>query len=167
MKKQIIKHANGENANTYGPLCFLENFKGDLNEQVDRFVSWDCDIPIFVNRYKIVETDVPDWMDEQTYLNSHIELKYIQVLTGIENPTQIQFNNLCRLSENYRYFIGWLLERKKLNDFMQSILNQVMNWLNDPNPQHDRPLSPRQYETATRYCPIYKAKQVSERIYRY
>lgn len=166
MQKQIIEHANGENSGTYGPLCFLENFKGDIDEKVDRFVSWDCNIPITVDRYRIKTVTIPDWMDEATYLARHIELKYIQGLTGIENPTQVQFNNLCRLSENYRYFIGWLLERKKLNDFMQSILNQVMNWLNDPNPQHDRPLSPRQYEAATRYCPIYKGKQISNNIYR-
>lgn len=166
MKKQLIEHANGENAGTYGPLCFIENFKGDINEQVNRFVSWDCDIPIYVNRYKVVEVEIPDWMDERTYLDSHIQLKYIQGLTGIQAPTQIQFNNLCKLSENYRYFIGWLLGRKKLNDFMKSIFDQVQEWINDPAPKYDRPLSPRQYEAATRYCPIYKAKQVSSRIYR-
>lgn len=168
MKQQrMIYHADGENAGTYGFLCFAENFKGDLEEKTEKFVSWDCDIYTQVHKYSERTVIVPDWMTENLWKEYHIDYKYIIGLTDIE-PDKLSrtwFDKLRRLNESYRYFIGWVLGKKTANPFMTSIREQIINWLDDEQSKYGTPLSPKQWEVATRYCPLYKAKQISTSLY--
>jgi len=166
MKKEIVFHANGENQGTYGPLCFLENFRGDLNEKTEKFVSWDCNIPVTVNKYKVRTHDLPAWMDEKTYLDNHISLKFLIGLSNL-SPEEIKeqhFYKLIQLGENYQFFLGWIKTKK--GSFIESIREQINAWLDDPEPKYPQPLSQRQFEAATKFCPLYQAKKISNQIYR-
>jgi hypothetical protein len=162
---KIVFHANGENAGTFGPLCFLDRFTGNLEETCQRFVSWDCDIYTTVKRYYVDTVSIPEWMTEQQYLNDHISLKYALALGMPEDFSETQFYNYCKLGEKYRFFIGWLFAKKKLNEFNASIKSQIERWLSDPVPRYGSPLTIAQYEAATRYCPLWEAKQISNSVY--
>jgi len=167
MKREIIYHANGENSGTYGPLCFKENFTGDINEKTEKFVSWDCNIYQTVAKYKTCTFDMPAWMDEQTFLSNHIQLTFLIGLSGI-NPDEIQqphFYKLIGLGEKWQYFLGWIKTKK--GSFMESIQQQIETWLNDPQPKYPLPLSQKQFEAASKFCPLYNAKSISNDIARY
>lgn len=169
MKKEIIYHANGENSGTYGPLCFKENFTEDINEKTEKFVSWDCNIYQTVDKYKVRAVEIPNWMNEQFFLNNYIEYKYIIGLTEF-NPdelTEVQYKNLCKLGEKYKFFIGWILKKNSKNTFINSIQDQIKTWLNNPDNQYGQPLSQRQFEAASKFCPLYEAKQISSYLYRH
>ena len=166
-KQEIVMVADGENQGTYGFMCFSDNFTGDINETCERFVSWDCDILVTVPKYKLVTATMPEWMDEQSYRYHHISLKYAVGLCGecVYSMTERAFFRLTSLTEKERFFYGWMRSKKKLSEFHQSILSQFDAWLEADEQKHRRPLSERQWEAATRYVPLYEAKQISNRLY--
>lgn len=166
MKKQnVIYHADGENAGTYGPLCFAENFSGDLSETCERFVNWDFDMLTTVSRYKVVIVRMPEWMDEYTFIRHHVALKYAVGLGGdmVYDMGEREFMRFISLNEKQKYWYGWAYGSK--NGFVLSLREQFDKWLSDPNTSHGSPLSPRQWEAGTRYCPLWKAKQISSSLY--
>lgn len=170
-KVNIILEACGELSHTYDPICFQTSFTGDMNELVWKLYSNDDWREVQVNRYKVVTVEIPHWMDEKSFLQNHISLKYAVAMTSAEfvgTLTQSQFQKFSQLSEKYQYFIGWLWNKnkkaKKENQFFKSIESQVWNWLNG-NATWGLPLSENQWESATRFCPLYEAKQISNSTY--
>lgn len=165
MKKQnVIYHANGENQGTYGPLCFAENFTGDINERCTRFMSWDFDMPVEVERYRDCTISMPDWMQESQYLSNHVGLEFAVGLAGTSvyemNPDQ--FFRFIDLGERMQYWYGWALKQKSA--FIQSLLANFQAWLNGEN-EYKSPLSQAQWEAGIKFCPLYKAKQISNKLY--
>lgn len=162
---KVVFHASGENAGTYDPLCYLQTFTGDLSEKVDRFVSWDCNIPVSVDRYHVREIAIPDWMDERQYLTDHVRLTYALALGMPDNFTATQYTNFCKLPERYRYFIGWLYGKQKLTKFDASIKSQVEQWLIDPAPKYATPLTAAQFQAASKYCQTWRGSTISHALY--
>ncbi len=167
MKKQVIVYASGENSGTYSFLCFAENFTGNIDEKTDRFVSWDCNIYTSVDMYRVREIDIPAWMGEEEYKRENISLKYVLTLTGIDPDTMTKqmYDKVKQLPETWQYFIGWILSKKSKNNFIQSIQEQVRTWMNESESKYNKPLSIAQWEAATKYCPLYEAKQITNRLY--
>ena len=75
------------------------------------------------------------------------------------------FFKLIKLSEEYQYFINWLFKGNTKNLYKLSIREQILNWLNNENNNYDKPLSVNQFLTASKYCPIYKANKISNKLY--
>ena len=168
-QKRVVIN-NGENTGTYSALCFLENFPADkdINEKCERFMSWDCNIYVSTDLYRVREVNIPDWMTEQYYLNNCIAWKFSSALAHdfIINLTEHQYNKFKDLSENYQYFIDEYFKGNTKNPFKLSIRDQITEWLNSPyDYKRPQPLSPKQYEAATRYIPMYNAKSIINRAY--
>lgn len=123
--------------------------------------------PIECNMFRIYEIEMPDWFTEQYFLDHHISLRWAQAFGMPENFTRTQFENFTRLGEKYRYFICWIFEKysNTKNAFMQSIKTQIENWLSDEQPRYGQPLSEKQFEAASKFCPLYEAKRISARTY--
>lgn len=167
---KVVFIANGENAGTYGPLCFLESFPADkdINEKCERFVSWDCNIYTSVDLYRIQNIKIPYWMTEQEFLTDFIKYKFAiglapEFTASLERE---QWNKFKNLSEQYQYFINEYFTGSTKNEFKQSLRRQIIDWLNSPY-DHKRPtpLSPKQFEIATRYINLRTAKNISTSIY--
>jgi hypothetical protein len=164
---KIVFIQTGEINGTFDPHCFLDNFTGDINETCERLISNDMWEPITVPLYSVRELLIPEWMDENEYLTHHISLKFA-FAQGMPNDfSKTEFYNFKELSEKYQYFIGWLFEKfsNTKNSFMTSILNQVKEWLKNENNRYPQPLSIKQFEAATKYCPLYNAKRNANAAY--
>lgn len=162
--QKIVYYASGENKGTYDPLCFLENFTGDLNETDTKFYNWDCDIPVTVPKYGVNEQRIPEWMDERDFLDHHIELKYSVGLAGeqVFDFSRFEFFRFSNLSQKQKYWYGWASKSK--NEFIQSVLNQMKRWLRG-EVEYKYPLTDKQWAAATKYCPLYKADKISNSLY--
>lgn len=160
----VIYHANGENQGTYAPLCFAENFTGNFAEKTQRFISHDFDQTTEVDLYKKRVERIPSWMQERDYLSREVELKYCVALAGdcVLSFEREQFDRFAQLSDRLRYWYGWAQNQK--SPFIGSLLNQFNAWLNGQS-NHPSPLSPAQFEAGSKFCPLYKAKKISEKLY--
>ena len=58
-----------------------------------------------------------------------------------------------------------LFDKNLKNLYKLSIREQILNWLNNENNNYDKPLSVNQFLTASKYCPIYKANKISNKLY--
>lgn len=164
----VVFENNGENVGTYGVLCFLESFKGDINEKTQRFVNSGWDMLVETDLYAVEEVCMPDWFTEQDYLNHNISLKYAIALVGkkVFEFNRIMFNNVISLPEQYQYFVGYMLKtRKKQNSFMDSLEAQIMIWLNTESNKYERPLSYKQFDTASKFAKLYEANRVANNVY--
>lgn len=165
MKKQIvIYNADGENQGTYGALCFAENFKGDLKELTQKFISHDFDQYIDVPKYKERIETLPDWMQEADYLSYEVMFKFAVALSGkcVLDFNRDQFIRFISLNDRMRFWYGWAIRQK--SPFITSLVDQFNAWLNGES-KHDTPLSPAQFEAGSKFCPLYKAKQISNDTY--
>lgn len=167
---KVVFMATGENSGTYSALCFLDSFPADkdINQQCERFVSWDCNIYRSVNLYQIKEINIPAWMEEAQFLADYIKYKFAAGLAPdfLETLTREEWNKFKNLSEKYQFFIDEYFKGNTKNPFKQSLRQQINMWLQSPyNHTRPTPLSPKQYEIATRFIPMYQAGQISTRIY--
>jgi hypothetical protein len=165
MKKQvIIYHADGENQGTYGALCFAENFTGDLKQLTKKFVSHDFDQSIDVPMYKQRTEILPEWMNEADYLRHEVALKFSVALAGkcVLSLSKDAFIRFSDLSDRLKFWYGWAQNQK--SPFIVSLLGQFNAWLNGEN-EYKTPLTPSQFEAGAKFCPLYKAKQISEKLY--
>ncbi len=164
----IVLYNNGENCGTYDFFCFMENFKGEINEIVSRFVNADFDMLVDTNLYKVVQKDMPNWMNEDDYKEYNIALRYLLALVDnaetVYNWNKTEFINASRLNEQYQYFIGYLLKQKK-NTFLLSLKDQVLSWLKNENNKYGSPLSIKQFQAGSTYCKLWEAKRIAESVY--
>jgi hypothetical protein len=165
--KKVVFYQSGEINGTFAPKCFLENFKGDLEEICTRLISNDFWEPITVKYYKVSEVVLPEWMTEDIYLKEYIKLNF-----AIAQGMPLQFNstqyyNYVSLPEKYQYFVSWLLKKhtNTSNEFMRSIVEQVNNWMQAEKNKYDKPLSETQFSYASKYCPLYNAAKNSAKAY--
>jgi hypothetical protein len=168
MKKvKIVFIQSGEINGTFDPHCFFENFTGNIKEKCQRLISSDMWEPITVDLYSVKEIEIPEWMNETMYLSQHINLKFALAQGMPEYFSQIEYNNFIGLSSQYQYFIGWLIEEFTCtkNQFMASMLEQVKSWLKNEQNQYPKPLSQKQFDAASKYCPLYNAKKISNAVY--
>lgn len=158
---------NGSNVGTYSPHAFKESFTGNIEEKTMRCLSYDDDRQVETNLYSETVVNIPDWMTEEYYLNKAIAFHWAIALTGgwAMGLSQKCMTKFLSLEENYTYFIGWLFKGKTQNQFKLSIRDQVTDWLESESYKYSTPLSPSQFEAASRYCPLYHAKQISNRLY--
>lgn len=167
-KEKIVFEEVGENLGTISPVCLLSDFTGDLSEKVNRFISWDFDMPIECNKYQVLECtipDVPDWLEK------HISIRYaigLSSIEALENLTENQFHQFLELGDFDKYIFGSLWEKRK-NPFCLSLFNQIIGFLErkaNGEKTHQRPLSANQYNAVEKFR-IYKrdAENISGRIY--
>lgn len=167
---KLVLINNGENRGTYAPLCFLSSFPTDkdLNETCIRCMNWDFDMPVECSLYKVSDIEIPDWMTEQYYLHNYISYKFSCALAYdfVLTLNEDQYNKFKALGEKYQYFIDEYFKGNTKNPFKISIREQIIAWLNSPyDYKRPTPLSPRQFEAAARYVPLYNAKSISTRAY--
>jgi hypothetical protein len=173
MKKvNVILHNNGEFQGTYSPLCFASSFTGDMSETVWRLWSHDDFYNrVEVNRYIRREVVMPEWMAERDYLSMHIKLEFACALAGTQlvcEMTRNQFERFITLGERERYFFGWLVNKnckaRKPNKFNIEIESNFWKWL-DGDVKYQSPLTQRQFDAASKWCPLWEAKSISNRVY--
>ena len=166
-KVEVVMNNNGENCGTYSVLCFLSSFTGDINEQVERFVSWDCNILVPTNRYKVVTITMPEWMSEKYFVSNDIAYKFAVALGGdyVLTLNENAMSKFFTLSETYQYFIGEYMKGNTKNSFKLSIREKITDWLNSDCRKYAVPLSTNQFQAATRYVQLYVAKQISNHVY--
>jgi hypothetical protein len=165
--QKVVLIACGENAGTRKPFCFLENFTGDFSETKEVFMNWDCNLDVTVSVYTIKEILLPEWMNESFYINNWIAYKFAIGLGGefVYTLDETAMTNFFKLNEAYQYFIGQYMKGNTKNPFKISIREQILNWLSVSNNPNKTPLSNKQFEIASKYCRLWEAKCVSNRIY--
>ena len=103
-------------------------------------------------------------MQEADYLKNEVELKFSVALAGncVLELNREQFIRFAKLPDRVKYWYGWAQRQK--NEFIISLLAQFNTWLNGES-KHDTPLSPAQFGAGSKFCPLYKAKQISNNMY--
>lgn len=168
MKKvNLILINNGENVGSFSPHCFLESFTGNLNETVIKCRNWDDNGQEICNLYSQAEIEIPEWMSESDYIRLCVKYHYAKVtsLGFSKELNEIQFMNFVSLSPEYQYFIGWLFKGNTKSKFKLDMRELVTDWLNNENNNFKQPLSLNQFNYAAKYCPLYEAKQIQNRLY--
>mgnify|MGYP007028090793 CR=1 FL=1 len=139
-KHKIVLHANGENQSTYGVLGALVKLKKtiDLNEKVDRFVSWDCNIPVSVPRYKVVEVTLPSWLTVDEWMRDEINWRWTWGL-GVQKDwaerRQRKLFNLHLRGKGYLsgqatvLAITKLIKSEPRKEERKALKRKVLNWL--------------------------------------
>jgi hypothetical protein len=167
---EVVYYASGENSGTYSPLCFIESFPADrdINEKTEKFINWDCNIYVSCDMYKIQKIEVPEWITEQEFLKDYISHKYAFGLAYDFYITlsKEEWSKFKTLSEKYKFFIDEYFKGNTKNEFKKSLRAQIIDWLNSPyDYKRPQPLSPRQFEIAAQYIPLYQVNNISTRIY--
>ena len=152
--KIIFSRQYNENITTdLRPYCLLEDFKENINKTDIYCASWDDNRLVEGKIFEIRELVLPDWMDEETYLKEYIRCNSIIIQAEeIENMNQKWFHRIVELNESIREIIFTLLRTKKFRSaFRESLKNQLVEWLNNDNPEYSLPFSDKQLN-----CLIYK-----------
>ena len=83
MKKQtLVLRNNGENCGTYSVICFLESFKGNMDETCMRCLSFDDNRQVETPLYSTFNLMIPEWMTESFFLANSINYKFAVGLVG-------------------------------------------------------------------------------------
>ena len=162
---KVVFVNNGENRGTYGAHCFLESFKGDINEKCQRFVNHDFDMLVETDLYRVIEIKMPIWFTEKYYLSNEINLKFSVALGGeqVYNFNETQFKNFNRLGQKLQYWYEW--SKKSKNKFIQSLRNQFNDWLSNEDNKYTSPFSYKQIECAFKFFPHWEADNIATRVY--
>lgn len=163
---EIVCRNNGSNVGTYSPYCFKSSFTGDINEECLRCLSYDDDRQVETNLYKIYTIRIPEWMSENFYLNYNVQFHFLISLTGEwgYSLNKEQFLRVIQLSEVYKYFLGWLFKGNTKNEFKLKIRENCMTWINGES-SYKLPLSNSQFESASKFCNLYEARKITNRLY--
>lgn len=167
---ELVLKNNGSNVGTYSPYMFLETFNGmcgNIDERTMRCLSYDDDRQVETSLFTLTTVNLPEWMSEQYYLNNHVAFHWAMALTSgwAGQLNKEMFTKFITLDETYEFFIGWLFKGKTKSTFKLDIRSKVLEWLASDSYQYKQPLSHAQFETASKYCPLYEAKQISNRLY--
>ena len=131
---KVVLHASGENKGTYDILGELKSIKGtiDLNEKVDRFVSWDCNIPTSVPRYKVATIQLPKWLTFDEWNNNHIAWKYtwgMGVSKEWSENRQRKMFSMMRVNKTMVLAITKIVNSRPRKDSRKKLKDQVTKWL--------------------------------------
>lgn len=165
MKKLIIFTRNGEFHYTLSPVCFAENFTGNMDETCQRFIMHDMFEYGTYPLYEKFEVQMPDYFTERDYLQHQIAWEFAVGLGGkaVYELNMVQLKKFFTLGERYQYLFNYLNKRKK-NVFCASMLSQITEWLNG-NTEHKQPLSEAQFAAASKYAKLWEAKGIANKIY--
>jgi len=120
----------------------------DLTETCDQLSSLGWDEPIITlhncKKYHVEETqDLPWWVDLERFYSSTIYSARVMMCGDIDT-------NLNRLIDtpisdrDFENIVKLLKTKKFKSEFRQSLRDQVLLWLNNPNAIYNSPLSYRQ-----------------------
>lgn len=174
IKKKIVFKESGENAGTISAYSFLENFTGDLNEKTYKFFSADIDQYVEVDLYQVREICVPESWTWEDYQRHCINLRFTVALCGGSEPlktfTDQELETVFGLGEGDRYILGQLFVKKNKSEFLQSLYNQMLEYIRvlaeGGKPKYNRPLSEGQYNALSKFrVNTYEAKRISNRVY--
>lgn len=163
---EIVCINRGENVGTYSPLCFLESFTGDINEKCTRCLSYDDNRLVETQLYSLSKIKIPEWMDEEFYLQYSIKYHYSMCLLNDfgYSLTKEQMLKIFQLNEVYKYFFGWLFKGNTKNKFKLDIRSKCFDWLNGDS-KYELPLSNSQFIAAAKFCPLYEARKLTTALY--
>lgn len=163
---EIVCKNNGENVGTYSPFCFLESFTEDINEKCTRCLSYDDNRLVETGLYLLSKVRIPEWMDEVFYLQHLVKFHFTICLLKDwgYSLTKEQMLRTFELTEEYKYFFGWLFNCNTKNQFKLDIRLKCLDWLNGDN-KYKLPLSTSQFIVATKFCPLYDAGKITNRLY--
>ena len=139
---------------THYPKYKLDEFKGNLEEMIID-VPWDSDTAPGqgrdIPRYKKEEHEIPGWMPEDYYIRNYIHLRSFwgMIPKTTKRAWHQKLFTIYKDGDAYGvYLIYTLLKVEKFRStFRQSICDQVVTWLDDPDPKYSFPLSARQRQS--------------------
>lgn len=143
-----------------------KTFTVSLKEKQTCCFSSDNDMLVEVDKYAVGEVELPDWMTCSEYLRHQTDFKYYLGFGGQLTWPRQWFFRIIRFGEYGRYAAIKLLNVKKFRStFRMSLRSQLEAWLNDPNPQHQSPFSPRQWECLLDGHTCLAAKRTATNLY--
>jgi hypothetical protein len=181
VKRNIIFVENGENWGTVSPLAEAVSIEGniattdkgrtyDLNETVWRCVSYDNDMQVEVNHYKIIEVQLPEFLSASEWILRHIEYKYLWG-AGVdprwdENVQRALLSLDAHVVFDIVPLIKTYYKGAFRSNFRKGLAEQIMAWVTaDPSDRkYDMPLSRRQMTFVE--TPSWKWDRVASSLYR-
>jgi hypothetical protein len=171
MIQQVIFERTGDLEKTASPRAFHtpENaakfdFAALHSVQVahDDFYQWK-----HIPKFFVKPVNIPSWATENFFLRNNIKIKYAAALAPdfVETLNPDTFLRFSALHEQDQYLIEYIYKRAPKNDFCASLLAQINQWLSEERPQNKFPLSPAQAKAAGKFCPTWKAKKITARLY--
>ena len=138
----------------------------DLNETKIALLSHDDWHRVEVPRYKIIEVELPDWLDPEEYIRDQISWEWLWRLgTPKEWPKSWQRGLLKLETSAQKLACIQLLKTKKFRStFRESLRDQLVAWL-EGDSEYPSPFSPRQWEALLNSHIRLEAKRRDAAIY--
>jgi hypothetical protein len=139
---------------THYPKYKLDDFKGNLDEMIID-VPWDSDTAPGqgrdIPRYKKEDFVIPAWMSEDYFIRNYIRISSFWGIipkTAKRSWHQKLFGIFSNGDAYGVFLIHSLLKVENFRStFRQSMCDQIVAWLDDPNPKYPFPLSARQRQS--------------------
>jgi hypothetical protein len=170
---KVLFESKGELAST--PYSAVGEYSGDvdLTEKVSRLANSDFWMPVTVDRYKVLEVTLPEWLSLAEYLNDEIGWNYLWRAYGVSpewsESYQRGFKSMrTRYGEVGIYAAAKLLSTNLRSEFRKSLRNQLVTWLDtDADARSfDSPFSERQWRALCNEYVAREARSRSEAVYR-
>lgn len=117
-----------------------------LNELTTVIVNNDNWMEVKVNKYAIVEKQLPDWCNADYYLQNEIKLTYYFGFGAQQTWSKTYFEKITKLSGVNQFACIKLLNTKAFkSEFRQNLCNQLVAWLNNDENKYETPFSDKQF----------------------
>jgi hypothetical protein len=152
------------------PSCLLEDFNGDINEQVMCCFSSDDFRLVPVNKYEVREITLPDFLSPKEWINNEVYWRYTWGLCKglIDEPENIQRFLYSVRNEATRLAIWKLYKTVNFrSSFRESLKDRLITWIDEPAEarQYDFPFSQKQLDCIVDKYTALEAKRLSTSLY--
>ena len=149
-KVKCVYLADGENSTTQSPICGIEDFTGDLSQEVLRCVSYDNDMKIKIPKYEVKEIWLPEWLAVDEYCQNYINWKFLWAYhKKSAQMSETAQRALIEISGEMKYWLVQLVASDTRSPFRTNLKEQVLVWcakkMNNDTP-YAQPLSGKQMD---------------------
>lgn len=148
---EILFEHPGENALIAKSPIAVWNEQVDLTTKIRGCRSWDDDGFTLVDRYAVLEVELPDWLTPEEWIRSEVHFRFAFSYTGKEaEESLVRWFAYGELPEERKNAIMKLLKTKTFrSSFRESLQKQVLQWLHTSpeDRKFDSPLSPKQWSS--------------------
>lgn len=153
--KILLEHLGEVSYTDKSPKAVYEEGMVDLDEQVNALLSNDDWRLVKVNRWAVVEIDMPSWMNPNEYIRQFYDWDSFWRINGAINlPENIQRWLIYEPDRVAARALAKLLAKvPPRSEFKRSLRAQALKWFQTPDDerQYPKPLSSRQISALTRY----------------
>lgn len=179
--RKVLFVENGENWGTIAPVCEVV-VEGDeardvltgkvynLAETCWRCVSFDNDMQVEINKYRVNDVNLPEFLSVKAWIHDDVSWKYAWGMGMDASWPEAWQRALLRLGTEFIYNVAPLLNTYRKgtfrSNFRRSLAEAVVLWLETApeDRKYDRPLSSRQFDAIAR--PSYEHERVASGLYR-